>query len=182
MIIGYNLSGPDNDSHMYYHAAGLPVCPQCGYKMNSEYINPDLRIKRRKYDFSFTYDNCAIVSLKFKEFCIRNGYSEIEFQKLPADSAFFLLAIRNVLDFDVEKANTRFLKFCPACNRYESVVGIAPFCLKNIHMPLEDNFYRTNLEFGSGNEKNPGIIVGVDTYSKLKREQFTGLEYARIEA
>jgi hypothetical protein len=77
MPIAYSLSGPDNDSYMCGVAAalnvvpGLPVCPECGYKTEFQFSNPSFIVKRRSYDFSTTYDGYYIVSLRFKEHCLR---------------------------------------------------------------------------------------------------------------
>ncbi len=175
MVIGYKLSGTDNDSHMYINNKGLSVCDYCGYKTDSEYVNANFTIKRNIYDFSYTYDGCCIVSLKFKEFCLRENYTNIQFKALPLEPLFFYFIVKIQLNFDVKKRRTRFEKFCNICGNYESVIGANPVFLKNVNTPLEDMFYRTDQEFGSGNEKHPLIIVGVETYKKMKREKFKGL-------
>lgn len=181
MILGYELSGADNDSHMYIDAEGMSVCDKCGYKTDFDYINPNLKIKRPFYDFSYTYDGCCIVSLEFKEYCKRADYSNIEFKKIPAEPLFFYFVVKKLLKFDVEKRKTRFENLCERCGNYESVVGANPAFLKDVEKPLDDGFYRTDQEFGSGNEKNPLIIIGVETYKKMKKEKFKGIEADEIK-
>ena len=46
-LVGYVLYGQDNGSHMYYNANGLKVCSKCGYRVDPEYVNPELRIDKR---------------------------------------------------------------------------------------------------------------------------------------
>lgn len=79
MPLGYLVYGQDNQSLMYYKAEGLRTCLECGYKIDFEYVNPKLRIKKRIYDFSYTFDKCCIVSAKFKKFCEENNYHNIVF-------------------------------------------------------------------------------------------------------
>lgn len=175
MILGYKLSGADNDSYMYIDAVGLPLCKGCGYITDSEYVNPHLIINRKVYDFSYTYDGCCIVSLEFKEFCKRFKYPDVEFKEILSEPSFFYFIAKKLLTFDVDKRKTRFEKLCRVCGNYESVVGANPVFLRAIKTPLGDGFYRTDQQFGSGNEKHPLIIVGVETYKKMKKEKFTGI-------
>ena len=185
MIIGYLLYGPDNGSHMYEDASGLRVCGKCGYKTDYDYVNPDLKISRRAYDFSSTYDGCDIVSLKFKEFCMREKYTGVEFMELPSDPVFFFLIVRNMLIFDLEKRNSLhennpvfFDKQCNMCGNYKTIVRPMPAYFKDVSSPLADGLYRSDLTFASGHAKSPLIIAGVDTYKKMKREKFRGI-YAK---
>lgn len=182
-LVGYVLYGQDNGSHMYYNAKGLKVCSKCGYKVDPEYVNPELRIRKRNYDFSYTYDGCCIVSLKFKEFCDRWHYTGLIFKKLPSDPDFFYLIVEPQLQFDSESGHTKFENLCPECGNYESVCGVGFGILKNISNPLPDAFFRTDLSFASGNEKSPLMIVGIETLQKLEKEKISGLcaDDARIK-
>ncbi len=182
MIIGYDITGPDNRCHIYFEAAGLQRCAKCGFKLEQTYVNPDLRIRPRTYDFSSTYDNCLIVSRRFKEFCVRFGYTEVICHPLPSDKDFYFLEVKNIIPFDVERGNIRFSNYCDECGNFESITPAYPVFLKNVVEPLKDGFYRTDLVFASGDEKEPLIIVGVETYEKLKREKFHGLYFEAVES
>lgn len=181
MIIGYVLYGYDNDSYMYYWDKNMPVCDECGYKLNFQYTNPEFKLKRRVYDLSFTYDNCCIVSLKFKEFCERERYQSINFGKFLLEPNFFHFTANNIVQLKSVEGGIRFVNFCEKCKNYESIVFPGPKLINNRKEPLEDGFYRTDLFFGSGNEKNPLLIIGVDTYKKIKREKFKGLSFDEIK-
>jgi hypothetical protein len=180
MIIGYTLNGPDNKCHMYADAPGLQLCKKCGYKLDDDYVNPDLSIKPRCYDISSTFDNCTIVSQKFKEFCLRSGYTGIIFHELPSDRDFLFMTVSEVLEFDAEKRETRFKNFCKDCGNYEAIIGATPVFLKNITVPLQDGFYRTDLAFGTGSARDPVVIIGVETYKKMKKEKFNGPDFGAI--
>lgn len=175
MPVGYVLWGLENNSLMYHNAPELPICSRCGYKTDFDYVNPTLKIRRRIYDLSFTHDGCAIASQRFKEHCIRCGYTGLHFIPLPSDPEFFYVKIESRLQCDMQAQKTRCENFCPECENFESVVGVTPAYLKNVTKPLPDGFYRSEQSFASGNEKSPLIIVGLDTYQKLKREKLTGI-------
>lgn len=156
------------------------TCKECGYILDFEYHNPFFKIKRKTFDFSHPYDIGHIVSLKFKEFCIRENYKGLLFKEFERQPNFFQLIVNNVVQFDTQKAKTEFGKRCKTCNNYEFTTGFEPPSLKNTSNPLDDGFYRTDILFGSYNRKNPIIVVGTETYQKLKREKMKGLIFDPI--
>src|SRR6185436_17042918 len=95
MIIGYEVTGYDNDSYMtgscekLFDLPFLPRCDKCGYRTDYRYTNKDFKLKRKTLDFSSTYVGVTIVSLKFKEFCIRYGYKNLVFIDLPKSPNYF---------------------------------------------------------------------------------------------
>jgi hypothetical protein len=176
MIVGYLVHGQDNDSYMLNEKnAGDITCPTCGFLLNFGFHNPFFRLRRKTFDFSHTYDIGHIVSLKFKEFCIRQGYEGIVFKEFEREPNFFQLIVDKVVEFDTVKAQTEFGKKCETCNNFEYTVGFEPSHLKNIMAPLEEGVYRTNVLFGSYNRKNPIIIIGISTFEKLRKEKMKGL-------
>jgi len=182
MIIGYRLDGQDNDSWMLED--GEPPselkCPKCGLLNDFNYINPFYKIKKKTYDYSHPYDVGGVVSMKFKEFCIREKYHNILFRELEWSPGFFALYTTKIIEFDSQRSGTTFTKYCDVCQNFEEVIGSNPSFLKN-SSELEDGFYRTDLIFGSKNAKNPILIVGVETQEKLKREKFKGLVFKPID-
>jgi rubredoxin len=184
--LGYVLRGPDNGSHMCGSAEalddipGLAACPSCGYKTDFAFSNPRFVTKQRSYDFSYTYDGAAIVSLKFREHCARIGYDGLRFVPFEHDQAFFQFLIEPIVAFDAQRRRTRFEKLCPTCGYFESVVGSKPCYLK---APLRSarGFYRTDIMFASGNERNPLFVVGTEARTILEEERFRGLEFEAIE-
>ena len=184
MIIGYKISGYDNDSYMtgscerlFPEAGNVPKCEKCGYRTDYRYTNMDFVLKRKTMDFSSTYDRINIVSLKFKEFCKRYGYENLVFVELPKSPDFFQFYIEgNILEFNAGKKD----KFCDVCGQYESVV--APSIKReNITAPLPDGFYQSDLWFASGNEKSPITIISTVTKEKLDREKFKNICVNKIE-
>lgn len=184
MIIGYIISGYDNDSWMtgscdklFHEAGNVPKCKKCAYRTHYRYTNPNFRLKRKTMDFSSTYDGITIVSLKFKEFCLRCGYDNLRFVELSKSPGFFQFYVEgNIIEYDAGLKE----KFCDACGQYESVV--APIIKgSGITEPLHDGFYQSDLWFGSGNEKSPLTIIAPVTKEKLAIEKFKNICMNRIE-
>ena len=189
MIIGYSISGDDNDSFMcssadvvHENMEGLSVCPKCGYRTDFFYINRNFRVSRRMYDLSSTYDGYNIVSRKFKEFCVRKGYNSIEFKGFDADPDFFALMPLTIVEFDTDRNEPRYENYCEECGNFESVVGPFPVYLKDVSKPLADGFYRTDLLFASGNEKSPLTIIGPNIKDAILREGFKNISFEEIIA
>ena len=183
MIIGYCITGSDNNCNMYQDAFDVKKCNKCGYVTDFEYVNPTMKIKRRVYDFSYTYDGRSIVSLKFKEFCIRKNLTGIRFLDLPNDKDFFYMIVDNIVKFDYKKAKTRFETYCDECKMYRQVAGVGffPLILDNKESELKRGIYSTDINFGSYNELGPLIIVSNDIYKEMKEEKLKGISYEKIE-
>jgi hypothetical protein len=184
MNVGYYLSGNDNDSFFIEDEKHLdsPTCSKCGRLLDFiNYFNPLFKLKRKTNDFSFTYDQRKIVSLKFKEFCIREGYPGLTFKEFEREPNFFHLIINNVLEVDVERSRPVFEKHCNVCNNYEGVY-LREIFLKSITKELEDGFYRTDLMFSEGNKKQPLFIVGPKTKNKLKQEKLKEIVFKSINS
>ena len=96
MIIGYELFGWDNNSHMtgsceklFTELKDIPRCKVCGYRTDYRYNDPEFILRRKGFDFSSTYDGIEIVSLRFKEFCQQNGYDNLVFIPLLKAPNYF---------------------------------------------------------------------------------------------
>jgi len=171
MQIAYSLTGHDNDSYFFESAPGNVFCQQCGSCVDKSYL-PDNMTIRRKYDIGSSYDGRDIVSARFKEFCDEHYPGEAAFYQVTRDADFFYMVPKLILAFDAEKRRTRFLEFCPACGNYKSICGATPGVLKNQAEPIERGFFRTDLEFGSGREKSPVIIIGLKTKQQITEKRF----------
>jgi hypothetical protein len=187
--VGYSLSIPDNGTFMFREKSALRRCPACGYSKRFMLHNPAYRANRREVDYKYdgyfkrnadcssTYDSYFIVSDRFKEFCLNEGYPGLVFREFENDKTHFNFMVKRTVKFDAIRRDTTFEKFCRACKNYESVVGATPSYLLR-SKPLRDGFYRTDLMFGSGDTKSPVIIVGVETKAKLERAKLKGLTFA----
>lgn len=181
MILGYVVTGPDNDSYMLngVNLSQAEICPACGLLLNFEYHNPDLKPRRATFDLSHCYDLGTIVSLRFKEFCSRHQYTGIRFDSFHASPNYFQFFINNKLKLNATKGEVQFIKKCKHCGRYKEVIGATPAFLKNEER-IPDGFFASDLLFGSDNHKNPLIIVGTETREKLQTEKIKGLWFEPI--
>jgi hypothetical protein len=177
------MSGYDNNSYMtgsceklFPELTDIPKCEKCGYRTDYRYTNKNFVLHKKTLDVSCTYDIITIVSLKFKEFCIRSGYKNLVFIPLLKVPNFYQFYIDgNVLEYT---AGTKE-KYCNTCGQYESVV-VPLINLEKISEPLKDGFYQSDLWFGSGNEKSPTIIIAPETKAKLDREKIKNICYHKI--
>lgn len=179
MILGYEISVYDNDSYMTGSwntflaevESIIPKCSSCGYRLDYRFINPHFKLKRQTLDYSSTYDGVDIVSLKFKEFCVRYGYTNLLFGNLPSAPGFYSFSVKqNLLPYNFRLQEN----LCIVCGQYESIVGPS-LNIDLINKPLEDGFYQSDLWFASGNEKSPVIIVAPSTKVNLDKENIKGL-------
>jgi hypothetical protein len=184
MLIGYEITGYDNGSHMtgscdklFPDLTDIPKCDICGYRTDYRYNNQKFSLKRKTLDYSSTYDGINIVSLKFKEFCVRYGYTNLVFLPIKKNPDFFQFYIEgNILKYEARLKE----KLCEGCNQYESIVGPSANLAK-ISTPLEDGFYQSDLWFASGNEKSPVVIIGPKTLQNLKTERLSNICVDAIE-
>lgn len=158
--IAWLLTGVDNDSRLFDFpdkpTAISYFCPACGYRMAG--APPDTGMKlRRRYDVSFTYDNACVVSRAVLDVLADFGLTAADYKALDTEGYFYLYP-GAVLPFDAARRKTRFDKPCAVCGRYESVTGATPVFLLQAPAPSA-HVYRTDVEFGSGNEKAPLIIL-----------------------
>jgi hypothetical protein len=181
MVIGHCLYGVDNNSFMIDDRVNVVRCSKCGFITDFNFHNPFFVIKKTHYDYSHPYDIGTIVSLKFKEFCLREGYRDITFLELERCPGYFQFYAQKIVTFDAQRANTKQIKYCSVCNNYEQVIGSNPAFLKDVGNELDEGFYRTDLVFGVKDAKNPVTVVGPKTFRKLKLEKLKGLIFKPIE-
>ncbi|WP_431123855.1 hypothetical protein [Flagellimonas flava] len=182
MILGYGLFGPDNGSHLYPIGNGRKICDVLDYVKNRQnYLSEEFKVSNSSFDFSFTYDSALIVSQKFRDFCLRNQYDGLSFYPVPSQKGLYLFKSSNEVLFDTEKRHTKFIDYQEKCKRHDSVVGATPIFIKD-NTPLQEGIFRTDVEFGSGYEQSPLILIGELTHQKMKMEKFNSLEFEIIQS
>ncbi len=157
------------------------TCPACGRKTDPTYINPSYKVKKRRWDFGMTRDGYFSVSQRFRQFCEDQGWAGMEFVTLPADDQFFVLRLTRILTFDAARCEIRFEKFCRQCGAHHDVVGAIPVHLRGVSEAIEEGFFRSDLEFGSGHEHHPLILVGTKTAPKLRSQRFLRMQFDPVE-
>lgn len=160
---------------------GLHRCDLCG-KLMAKADEPlsGLVIKKRKYDVSCTYDGIDIVSQRFKTVYEVEHLSGLVFRQLPQDPAFFAIYASKIVEFDAERRETEFENLCARCGQYESVIGVTPAFLKPGSDIGEREFCRTDLEFGSDDDKSPLVICGGEAAEALRQARLKGLDLQAV--
>lgn len=174
--ITYQLSAPDNKSNFLddqLHPEDL--CSFCGFLKDPEnYFNPFVRIRNKSYDLSYTYDNRPIVSLRFKEFCLRQNYKHLDFKDFEHEPNFFHLKVDQIVKVDFEKSVRSTDHFCEQCKTWGGVY-LNELILDRPYSSLGDGIYKTDIRFSGGNQKSPILVIGNETFQKLKREKIKGI-------
>lgn len=181
------FTGHDNDCYMVascerplYDVPDGVFCSQCGWKKDWTYTRPDFDLRKRKMDVSSTYDGATIVSDRVREVFTSHGVDESVFIPLPCEPGFYHLVPSCCVEFDAERRGTRFGRLCPTCGLHDTVAGVMPAFLKQL--PVDGHLFRTDILFGSYNERSPLIIVSVSLLDALQRGSFTGLDLQPIDA
>lgn len=162
--------------------SGLHRCEACGDLLNKwEEPLSGLVVKKRKLDIGSTYDGVTIVSQRFKSVYEERDLSGLEFRQLPDDPDFHSIRAVRAVGFDAKRRRTRYINPCPKCGRFESVVGATPVYLKEGVEIGQREFVRTDLEFGSNDEKHSLLLCGEDAEDILNSTDLKGLDLIAIE-
>ena len=197
-MLGFQVSMQDNDSYAFreypplteyqrIHQALLPDmsgnsrpnvlrCNACAELLGKwDESLSGLIVKKRKYDISVTFDGVTLVSKRFQSAYESAALSGLAFKQLPDDADFLAVRPSRSVEFDAERRKTRFINRCATCCRFESVVGATPVYLKAGTIIGLKEFVRTDLEFGSNDEKHPLLLCGRTAAEVIKNAKFKGI-------
>lgn len=134
-----------------------------------------LKLKRRKYDISSTYDGLVVASRAFVSACDRLGIDGARFSPLPDDEDFFVVGADRTVAFDAERRGTRVSDPCSTCGQSAEVIGANPILLVEGAVIGERAIVRTDLEFGGGDEKGFLLLCGPMARLMLSKEKLKGV-------
>jgi hypothetical protein len=194
LIVGYWVTHNYNDTCMWDDKdLRVPRCPRCHRRTDFFSTNPDYKAKKRykpiyapelginsRTVLAFTYDNQRIASRAFRDWCLEQGYSGLEFRDFPLDPDYFHLFAHKIVEYDVEAAGAQFINLCPECGNYESALVGNPVI--KLSAPLADGFYRTDLLFSGLEYKHPLLIVGIETREKIHAAKMKGVYFDPVFA
>ena len=162
--------------------AGIRRCLKCGELLNKwEEEIRGVRVKKRRFDVSVTYDGVTIVSSAFRKWYESAGIEGLVITPLPDDPDFASIVTTTVVAFDSLRRHTRFLNACDLCGRYKEVIGANPVFLKPGHVVPARGFCGTDIEFGSGDGKHPLLLCGAETANLIVRAKLRGCTLFPIE-
>jgi hypothetical protein len=168
----FTLSAPDNDSYMLTDFPEALRCVGCHRSLEPEWIDEQFTLRKRQWDASYTYDGYCIVSARFRDVVRERGARYIA---LPSEPSFLALFPRERVAFDVERRRTTFQNLCTECGRYRDVAGATPAVLRHPAPPAQE-MRGTDIEFGSGDEQHPLLVVGAKLADELRAAQLLGVD------
>jgi hypothetical protein len=200
-MIGYAFTPQDNDSYAFrkrpairentaWYALhqtivpnmsgeslpGVRRCAVCGELLAKwDEKLTGLKLKKRRYDVSGTYDGVVVVSEAFKAVYDSNHLEGLAFVPLPDDPVFFSINAITIVAYDFQRRQTSFGKKCQVCGKYEHVTGARPVFLKEGATIPASGFVRTDLEFAGGDEKHPLLLCGPSAGEVLRKAKMKGL-------
>ncbi|CTR29901.1 hypothetical protein [Escherichia coli] len=180
IIIGYQLSAVDNHAYFFDDAPDNIFCDKCGCCIDNTYLPEDLKT-RNKCDIGYTYDGRPIVSLKFKEY-IEGLVLNVDFFPVNKKQTLFLMKPKDIVSYTAYKKKN----YCDKCHQYHDQVMPDPTFYDETGCILEKGMFFTSESFGSGKEKSPSIILGIETAKiisdAIKIHKFRGADISKITA
>lgn len=177
----FTIYGHDSDMSFFEGRGDVKRCSSCGLLVAKweEKLDVVPIPGRLRYDVSSSYDGVVVVSRRFRDVYESAGLTGLEFTPLTGD--YFALRATNTVAFDSVRRGTRFINKCDECGQYEAVVGAAPAFLLDGEAISEQTFARTDLEFGSGDEKAPVFVCGSHAAEVLRRAKLKGMDLEKVE-
>jgi hypothetical protein len=174
--------GHDNDLYFFDERDDVRRCESCGQLLNK--WEEDLTVvpipRKLKLDVSASYDGVVVVSRRFRELYERTGMAGLRFTGL-SETAFAVQPDATV-KFDTENGDTRFSDRCDDCGQYETAVCTTEAFQRDGNDVSDMGFARSDLEFGSGDEKSPLIICGDSAARILRKAKLKGLELEKVSS
>jgi hypothetical protein len=171
-LLGHVMYGHENGGSYFDGAPDGVLCPNCRACLNFDYFPNDLEIETY-YDISATQDNRLIFSERAKNFLVERFDVRVFTVGAWKNSALFHVVPRHIVPFNATGRGTRFVDHCNVCGSYKSIVGATP-----AHLALENMerqcFWRTDIVFGSYEEKASLVVVGLDTARDMQDRGFSG--------
>ena len=181
IVVAKMLGGPDEYKFMYNDLPLDKVCPICHSWLGFREINPNFKPSKKKSCLRSTYDSFMFVSEDFRRFCMENEYPYLNFTPFPKSPGYYSFYSKMVYPLDSIRRKVEFLKRCPSCGNYEEIIGSVPsFTQLGFVLPSNDFIYRTNLEFGTKEQKSFDIVVGLETMKKMKAAKLNGLYFTDV--
>lgn len=149
-------------------------CSNCGYTI--DFINsfPKLRSSDLN-DVEIMPDYRCIVSEKFKNFCTKNQYHNIQFENDKFVKGYYqfhcLAKLRSLKNVHKKQA------FCHSCGYYRSSNNFVS--LQNINQKLSDGFYNA-IDINTKIHSFSPTVISPTTREKLLKEEITGIYFDKI--
>ncbi|MBN2884472.1 hypothetical protein JXE04_00955 [Patescibacteria group bacterium] len=181
-IKGYELFFKDEDYKTEWISKNSDLlCNGCERLLSDNYLNTQVKLPKMKSDFlALMYGGVTICSTDFKNFVEKNNYKNNDFIKLDNYSDRYIFQCKNVISIDKELID--FTDVCDVCNEPISITSKKRMVMvekkrysKIVNQNIENNFYITDVAFGSKLQKAPILICSENVLINLKKEGIKGL-------
>lgn len=178
IVIAYELSAIGNHAYFFDDAPESTFCEQCGCCVNDSYLPENLKVNNQT-DIGYTYDKRPITSLRFKEY-IEGLSLNVDFLSVNKKGTLYLMKPKNIISYSAYKR----LNHCEKCNQYFDQVMPDPTFYDETGRKLDKGIFFTSTSFGSGKEKSPSIILGIETAKiisdAIKIHKFRGADISKV--
>lgn len=179
----HSLTGHDYYEATFFESrSDVRRCSACGELLSKwdEDLSRVALEKPPKWDLAVTLDGVQLASGRFRDVVERGHLSGLTFRALSTP-ALYSMRPNQVVKFDPRTPGLKLEGLCSVCGRYRTVVGAYPVRLLPTSSLIANGFARTDLEFGSGDEKTPVILCGDDAAAILRQAKLRGLELVSEE-
>jgi hypothetical protein len=170
------LAPQDNAFEFFRGNSAAVRCPQCLQLLDKfgQTLPKGTIARPATHDVSISTDGVLVTSTAFRASVLELlGSDAMEF--IPLMHGMFAAMPRRTVQFDARKRGTQFENQCSTCGQYETVVGATPVFLADASSLGSTDIARTDLEFGSGDEKCPMILLGIEAARRLNGCRLKGL-------
>jgi hypothetical protein len=172
----------DNDLYFFEGRTDVCRCPACKQLLTK--WEEDLTVvpikKFRKLDVGGSYDGIMVFSRRAKAIYEQAGMTGLRFMPL-AHPDLFAIQANDIVQYDAHRRGTQFERKCAVCGRYDAVAGATPVYLTPDSTVAPLGFARTDVEFGSRDEKSPLFICGAEAAKILKEAKLKGLYLEKVK-
>lgn len=181
--IGYELNAYDGGLDcLGSYWAEFPIpgvhCPKCFSTLDFRYVSQSVRI-RGPWDIVDVQGRC-IVGERFREFCLTNGFTDVELPCVDSKHRYYELKPTRILEVDTDRSKPILSDFCTVCGNFESYVNGRGLFIVDVEHPLKRGIYRTDLIVGCGIGKHPRIIVAPETAEQMRSWHLNKVEFKPV--
>jgi hypothetical protein len=172
-LAGFELSGPSGQGFFFDQETLDQYCCRGCRRVVRRY-RPKFITLKEYFDFCYTYDGRAIVSDRFRRFCVRHKVPGCAFARVGKRRRLYWFRAVRRIPYPRDKRSIWHEPACRTCG-YRMSYLIRPVRLSNRRRPLARGFWRTDLEFGHTVVAHQRIFVDVKTAEMLRRAKLSGL-------
>jgi len=177
--VGYELQAYDGGlESLGSYWAEFPIpgvhCRRCLSTLDFEYVSRSAAVEG-VWDVIDIQGRC-IVGDRFRQFCLSNGFADVELPCVDAARGYYELRPTRILEVDLSRSEPLLRDFCSVCGNFESYVNGRGLFLTDVTHPLPHGIYRTDLIVGCGIGKHPRIIVAPETAGKMDSLRLSRME------